>query len=84
MVSRDGDNGDIRIVRGPSDKPAVYQASLAAIAEGEQHDAVLAPGDAVFVEDSFLEDMTEVFNVILPIFTFGIIAASFALIVSNE
>lgn len=84
VVSRDGDNGDIRIVRGPADKPVVYQASLAAIAEGEQHDTVLAPGDTVFVEDSFLEDMTEVFNVILPVFTFGVIAASFALIIANE
>ena len=83
-VTVEGDKGDIRIIRGPIAKPEVFQASLAAIADGEQHDTVLAPGDAVFVEDSALEDMTEVFNIILPVLTFGIFAASIALIIQGD
>jgi polysaccharide export outer membrane protein len=61
------DKGDIRVVRGPVEAPLVYQASLSDIAEGEQSDATLLPGDVVFVEDHWVEDLGEVFGLVSPI-----------------
>lgn len=55
-----GDKSDIRLLRGPPEAPKAYQASLRAIAKGEQHDVVLAPGDVLFVQDDPIEDIGEV------------------------
>jgi polysaccharide export outer membrane protein len=55
-----GDKSDIRLLRGPPEAPKAYQASLRAIADGEQHDVVLAPGDVLFVKDDPVEDIGEV------------------------
>jgi polysaccharide export outer membrane protein len=55
-----GDKSDIRLLRGPPEAPKTYQASLRAVANGEQHDVVLAPGDVLFVQDDPVEDIGEV------------------------
>lgn len=70
------DGDDIRIVRGPAEKPIVYQASFDDFVDGEARDVVLLPGDVVYVEDDPLEDVFEVISVISPI---AGMAASFVL-----
>src|SRR5262249_40248279 len=77
-VTTDGSRNDIRIVRGPAEMPTVYQASLADIADGEQHDVELTAGDTVFVTDSFVEDASEVFGVVAPLFSLALVVAATA------
>jgi polysaccharide export outer membrane protein len=62
-----GDGDDVRILRGPSDKPVAYQASFNDFVDGEGRDVVLLPGDVVYVEDDPLEDIFEVVALISPI-----------------
>jgi polysaccharide export outer membrane protein len=71
-ITRGGDKTDVRLVRGPLEKPTVYRSSLAAIADGEEHDVALAPGDVVFVQDHPMEDAGEVFGVLAPLLTVGV------------
>lgn len=61
------DGDDIRIVRGPAEKPIAYQASFNDFVDGEGKDVVLLPGDVVYVEDDPLEDIFEVVSLISPI-----------------
>jgi polysaccharide export outer membrane protein len=61
------DGDDIRILRGPSEKPIAYQASFNDFVDGEGKDVVLLPGDVVYVEDDPLEDIFEVVSLISPI-----------------
>jgi polysaccharide export outer membrane protein len=75
-VTPGGDKDDIRILRGAFEMPTVYVASLADIADGEQHDVELAVGDTVYVEDSFLEDAAEVVSVIFPFISVALVVAS--------
>lgn len=75
-VTPDASKDDIRILRGPFERPDIYVASLADIADGDQHDVELAPGDTVFVQDSFLEDATEVVSVIFPFLSIALVVAS--------
>lgn len=62
-----GDKDDVRVIRGPMEAPRVYQSSLRDIVDGETHDVELFPGDIVWVEDHWIEDLSEVMNVISPI-----------------
>jgi polysaccharide export outer membrane protein len=74
-----GDKDDIRILRGAPEKPSVYQTSLDDIADGEQSDVLLLPGDAVFVQDHPIEDIGEAFSTLLPLTALGLAAVAFAL-----
>ncbi len=68
----DGDRGDIRIIRGPSEKPTVYVADLKDIIDGDAPDVQLAPGDVVYVTDHWIADVGEVLNRLSPILTTGL------------
>jgi polysaccharide export outer membrane protein len=81
-VTTDGDADDIRLVRGSVAAPQVFQASLADIGDGDQHDALLAPGDVVFVDDHVFEDLDEVFSLALPVS--GLLVLATALLVVTE
>jgi len=61
------DEADVRILRGPSDRLTVYVASLEGIAEGSEHDPVLAPGDVVYVMRSGGANLGESLSRIGPI-----------------
>lgn len=77
-VTAEGDKQDIRIVRGPVDRPQVYSADLRAIVEGARADVALAPGDVLFVTDHGLEDVGEVLALLAP---FGILMATASFLV---
>ncbi len=79
-LTLDGDKGDIRLVRGPVEAPRVFQASLADIADGEQSDAALAPGDVVFVEDHAFEDTAEVFELAAPVAAVILLVTAFLIL----
>lgn len=82
-VTPGGDKDDIRVVRGPLHAPAVHRTSLSAIADGDQHDSLLMPGDVVFVEDSFLEDAGEFFALLGPVAGLGMMVAGTYLLFSQ-
>lgn len=71
-VTIDGDRGDIRIIRGPSDKPQVYVADLKEIVDGDAPDVQLAPGDVVYVTDHWIAGVGEVLDRLGPILATGI------------
>lgn len=81
-VSSGGDSDDIRLVRGPVDAPRVFQASLADIADGDQNDATLAPGDVVFVSDHLFEDLEEFFGLAGPVS--GLLLVAIGVIIVTE
>lgn len=68
-VTVGGDKSDIRLLRGPVEAPNVYSADLLAIVDGAASDVMLEPGDVVFVTDHPVEDVGEVFGVLMPIVT---------------
>lgn len=70
-----GDKSDIRVIRGTLEKPRVYQASLAAVVDGDSHDVLLRPGDIIFVTDDPLEDIGEVMGIVSPTLALGISTA---------
>ncbi len=70
-ATRDANGGDIRIVRGPSDRPQIYRAAIDHIVAGEHPDPVLAPGDIVHVGSSALADFRDAMNAISPIVSLG-------------
>jgi polysaccharide export outer membrane protein len=78
-----GDKGDIRLVRGPVESPRVFQASLADIADGEENDAALAPGDVVFVQDHLFEDTAEVFDLAAPLSALLLLGVGIAILSSQ-
>ncbi len=78
-----GDKDDIRLIRGPVEAPAVYRASLTAIAEGKRRDVRLRSGDVIFVTDHPMEDLGEVMRLVIPFVAIGVSALVVALIVSQ-
>ena len=66
-ITTGGDKSDIRLLRGPLEDPGVYQADLAAIVDGAGPDVALQAGDVLFVTDDPLEDVGEVFGVLVPL-----------------
>lgn len=77
-VTRDGNWGDIRVLRGDSERPRVYQASVADIVDGRAPDVVLAPGDIVYVASAGHADLRDVMNSVsafLSLATTGAIVA---------
>jgi protein involved in polysaccharide export with SLBB domain len=74
-VTVGADKSDIRVIRGSLEKPRVYEASLAAVVDGDSHDVMLQPGDIIFVTDDPIEDIGEVLGVVSPLLTLGITTA---------
>lgn len=68
-LTPDGDEDEIRIIRGPLREPRVYEANLMALFNGRSgaHDVELAPGDIVFVTRSELAQTRDVLTAISPI-----------------
>lgn len=62
-----GDKNDVRVIRGPMEAPRVYQSSLRDIVDGESYDVEMYPGDIIWVEDHWIEDLGEVMAVISPL-----------------
>jgi polysaccharide export outer membrane protein len=85
-VTRDGNWGDVRVIRGSSERPRVYQASVADIVDGRSPDVVLAPGDIVYVASAGHADLRDVMNSInafLSLATTGAIIAIPSIITSS-
>ena len=70
-VTRDGNWGDVRVIRGDSEHPRVYQASVADIVDGRSPDVVLAPGDIVYVASAGHADLRDVMNSIASFLSLG-------------
>jgi len=84
-ITIDGDDDDIRVIRGPLSRPRVYVTSWQDIRDGDAHDVEMAPGDIVFVTDHWIADVGEVLDRLGPLLSVGVtggIAA--ALIVSGS
>ncbi|MBN8614723.1 MAG: SLBB domain-containing protein [Deltaproteobacteria bacterium] len=85
-LTRDGNWGDVRVIRGDSEHPRVYQASVADIVDGRAPDVVLAPGDIVYVASAGHADLRDVMTSIsafLSLATTGAIVAIPTLITSS-
>lgn len=70
-VTIDGDDADIRIVRGDFRSPQVYVASLDDLTDGDGPNVMLAPGDVVYVTDHWIADVGEVLDRLAPLLSVG-------------
>lgn len=77
----DSDDEDIRIVRGPIDRPIVYQYDFDALVSGKGGDVELAPGDVVFVTDHWSADMGEFISRISPLLAIMVSVLNTALVI---
>ena len=75
-VTRDGDAGDVRVIRGDSEHPRIYQAGLSDIVDGRSPDVVLAPGDIVYVSSAPRADLRDVMSSISTFLSLGTIGAA--------
>ncbi|MDQ3032937.1 MAG: SLBB domain-containing protein, partial [Myxococcota bacterium] len=75
-VTRDGNWGDVRVLRGDPESPLVYSNSVADIVDGRAHDVVLAPGDIVYVASAGHADLRDVMNSAAMLLSIPITAAS--------
>jgi len=66
-ITIDGDNGDIRVVRGALREPQVYATNLQDLVDGESHNVELAPGDIVYVTDHWIASVGEVLDRLSPL-----------------
>jgi polysaccharide export outer membrane protein len=81
-ITLDGDRSDIRILRGPSNKPKVFQVDMGEVASGDAPDVVLAPGDVVYVPDHWVASFGEVMERFGPILSIGVAVATVAITIS--
>jgi protein involved in polysaccharide export with SLBB domain len=79
-IDAGGDKSDVRVVRGPLERPVAFSADIGAIIDGEGSDVEVAPGDLVFVTDDPLEDVGEVLSVIAPLASLAATVAFTALL----
>ncbi len=77
-ITRDGDQGDVRVIRGDAEHPRIYQAGISDIVDGRSPDVVLAPGDIVYVSSAGHADMRDVMNSIANILSLGTTGAIIA------
>jgi polysaccharide biosynthesis/export protein len=70
-VTIDGDQGDIRIVRGDLRAPMVYESDLEDIADGDESDVYLAAGDIVYVTRHWLASVGELLDRLSPLLSAG-------------
>jgi polysaccharide export outer membrane protein len=68
-ISRDADDEDIRVIRGPLADPKVYVWSLEALTKEKHGDIELAPGDVVFVTEHWVASAGEVVERVAPLLT---------------
>jgi len=73
-ATREADNGDIRVIRGPLSKPKVYRASLRALWMGEATDVVLQKGDIIYVTEDAFVTVTDVLTRLAPLLTAAALA----------
>ena len=77
----DSDYRDVRVIRGPLDKPLVYQYDLYDYVDGEGGDIELAPGDGVWVNDHWVADFGEFINRISPLLSIAVSALNTYLLI---
>lgn len=77
-ITRDGDAGDVRVIRGDAEHPRIYQAGISDIVDGRSPDVVLAPGDIVYVSSAGHADLRDVMNSIANILSLGTTGAIIA------
>lgn len=75
-VTRDGNWGDVRVIRGDPAQPRVYSTSVADIVDGNAHDVVLAPGDIVYVASAGHADLRDVMTSVSALLSVPLTAAS--------
>lgn len=75
-VTRDGNWGDVRVIRGDPAAPRVYATSVADIVDGRAHDVVLAPGDIVYVASAGHADLRDVMTSVSALLSVPLTAAS--------
>ncbi len=75
-VTRDGNWGDVRVMRGDAERPQVYSTAVSAVVDGDAHDVVLAPGDIVYVASAGHADLRDVMNSVAYFLSLPITAAS--------
>jgi protein involved in polysaccharide export with SLBB domain len=66
-VTRDSDNEDVRLIRGPLKAPKVYRFDLEGLVDNERGDIQLAPGDVVFVTEHWAATMAQVLERAAPL-----------------
>jgi polysaccharide export outer membrane protein len=74
-ITRDGNWGDVRVIRGDHEHPRVYGSSVADIVDGRAPDVVLAPGDIVYVASAGHADLRDVMTSINAFLTTATTAA---------
>lgn len=74
-TTSDADAGDLRIVRGPLSRPALYHASLADVFAGRAANPPLRPGDIVFVTEHWLATASQVLNRLTPLLAMAALTA---------
>jgi polysaccharide export outer membrane protein len=72
------DRSDVRVVRGPLSAPRIYRVDLAALMDGDGRDAVLAPGDVVFVTRHWFATAAETLERLTPLVTTAAIGVALA------
>lgn len=77
-ATKDADNADVRIIRGPLSRPKVYRASLEDIVDGKTTDVELAPGDVIFVTEHWFASTTDVLQRLTPLLIAIGLATAFA------
>lgn len=86
-LTESGDPRDVRVIRGPLDRPRVFEANIIALARGRggSHDVELAPGDIVFVTPHGLASLGRTLNALGPILSAATSAGiTSAVIISNQ
>ncbi len=77
-ITEVGDDGDVRVIRGPLSHPRIYRASISALYNGEAHDVVLQPGDVVMVTETFFGNVTDVLARMMPMLLIANLVRAFS------
>lgn len=77
-TSPEANAGDVRVIRGPLSQPLLYTTSLVSLANGESADALLRPGDVVFVTEHWLATASQVLNRLTPLMAVAALATGLA------
>lgn len=75
-VTRDGNWGDVRVIRGDAEEPSVYRTSVSDLVDGRTHDVILAPGDIVYVASAGHADLRDVMTSVSILLSLPVTAAS--------
>ncbi|MDH3199583.1 MAG: polysaccharide export protein [Myxococcales bacterium] len=77
-ITGEGDQNDVRIVRGPLREPRMYTASIKDLVNGKATDVQLAPGDIVYVTKAWYTKTGDVLNALSPLISLANSAAIIA------